>query len=200
MSGPRRTRRHDRLNFRYHPGVAGIELRRITEDAAAKPCEQLFREYAAWVLEQFRSLHRVPFDELTTEQVHTGFRAEWPKLFGDRGRLYLALVDDAPAGVAGLKPVSATAAELKRMYVRPTHRRAGLARRLINQVLADARLIGYQTVLLETADFMTDAHRLYRSVGFSGTERFDGAEGAAHGVAAYELFMRLDLNRALESN
>ncbi|MGA3218246.1 MAG: GNAT family N-acetyltransferase [Acidimicrobiales bacterium] len=178
--------------------MAGIELRRITDDAAAKPCDQLFREYAAWVLEQFRSLHGVPFDELTTEQVHASFQAEWPKLFGNRGRLYLALVDDGPAGVAGLKPVSATTAELKRMYVRPAHRGAGLARRLINRILADARLLGYQTVVLETADFMTDAHRLYRSVGFCDTERFDGAEGAAHGVAAHELFMQLDLNRALE--
>jgi GNAT superfamily N-acetyltransferase len=191
------TRLYDRLNVRYHAGVAGIELRRIADDAAAKPCDLLFREYAAWVLEQFRSLHDVPFDELTTEEVHAGFRAEWPKLFGHRGRLYLALVDDGPAGVAGLKPVSAATAELKRLYVRPAHRGAGLGRRLVNQVLADARSLGYQTVLLETADFMNDAHRLYRSVGFCDTERYDGAEGAEHGVAAHELFMRLDLDRAL---
>jgi GNAT superfamily N-acetyltransferase len=172
--------------------VATIELRRITDEASAEPCEKLFREYAAWVLEQFRALHAMPFDRSAAEQVNAGFRAEWPKLFGDRGRLYLALVDDRPAGVAGLKPVSATTAELKRVYVRPDHRRVGLARRLVQQVLADALLLGYQTVLLETADFMTDAHRLYRAVGFSGTEQFAGAEGAENGVAAHELFMRLD--------
>jgi GNAT superfamily N-acetyltransferase len=139
----------------------------------------------------------VPFDDVTTEQVHAEFGADWPKLFGPRGRLYLALVDDSPAGVAGLKPVSATMAELKRLFVRPAHRGAGLGRRLIDQVITDARLLGYQTVVLETADFMTGAHRLYRSVGFRHTERFDGAEGAAHGVAAHELYMRLDLNGAL---
>ena len=181
---------------RYDPVVAVIELRCITNETAAEPCDQLFREYTAWVVEQFRVLHDVPFDDSTVEEVNADFQAEWPKLFGDRGRLYLALVDDRPAGVAGLKPVSATTGELKRMYVRPGHRGTGLARRLIEQVVADACSLGYRTILLESADFMTDAHRLYRSVGFAETERFAGAEGEAGGVLDHELFMQLDLTGA----
>jgi GNAT superfamily N-acetyltransferase len=153
----------------------------------------LFGEYVAWVLEQFWVLHLVAYDEVLAERVNADFREEWPKLFGARGRLYLALVDGLPAGVAGLKPVSATSAELKRVYVRPAHRGAGVARRLLEQVVTDGRALGYQTILLETADFMTQAHGLYRSVGFVGTERFAGAEGADHGVGDHELFMQLDL-------
>jgi len=182
--------------LRYDPGVATIDLRRITDEAAAEPCDGLFREYAAWVLEQFRMIHAVTFDEAAAEHVNAVFRTEWPKLFGTRGRLYLASVDGRPAGVAALKPVSVTTGELKRMYVRPEHRGSGLARRLIERIIADARSLEYRTVLLETADFMTRAHRLYRSVGFADTERFPGTEGEANGVVDHELFMRLDLTSA----
>jgi GNAT superfamily N-acetyltransferase len=53
------------------------------------------------------------------------------------------------------------------MYVQPHVRGIGAGRRLIEQLLTDARAIGYKVVRLESLRFLSAAHALYRSVGFA---------------------------------
>jgi GNAT superfamily N-acetyltransferase len=69
-------------------------------------------------------------------------------------------------GVGCLKALSPQVAEIQRMYVQPDVRGAGGGRRLVEQLLADARKIGYLAVRLESLRFLLAAHTLYRSVGF----------------------------------
>jgi len=57
-------------------------------------------------------------------------------------------------------------AEIKRMYVDPLHRRGGLGRAMLGQLIAEAQITGYERVRLDSPDFMTAAHSLYRSTGF----------------------------------
>ena len=52
------------------------------------------------------------------------------------------------------------------MYVQPHIRGIGAGRRLMEQLLTDARSIGYQVIRLESLKFLSAAHALYRSVGF----------------------------------
>lgn len=163
----------------------------MTDDQGASVCDELFREYIDWLDERLRLDHGVRISKAGTDAAHAAFRAEWPTILEPRGRMYLLLVDDAPAGVGTLKPISADEAELKRTYITPDHRGRGLARRLSEQIIGDARLLGYRALRLETFDFMTSAHSLYRSLGFVDAPQFEGIEGA--GFEAFELFMRLDL-------
>ena len=165
----------------------------MTDEAGAAPCDALFREYLAWLSGQLWQQHRVPIDDVEIEGAHATFRVEWPRLFGSRGRMLLAVVDGSPAGVAALKPVSAEECELKRMYVRPEHRGLGVAGRLLDRLVSDARSLGYGSMRLETFDFMTTAHALYRRRGFVDTPRFEGTEGGDHGVADFEVCMALAL-------
>ena len=79
------------------------------------------------------------------------------------------------------------------MYVRPEHRGLGLGRLLMDRAVHDARALGYRSAQLETFDFMREAQSLYRSFGFVETVPFDDSEGADHGVAEFELFMRVNL-------
>ena len=174
---------------------ADVTIERITTDDAATACDALFREYMQWLVDQLADVHDFEFGTDAQEQVHVEFRKEWPKLFGERGRLLLARIDGEPVGVGALKPVDATSVECKRMYVRPTHSGRGIGRLLLERLITDARSLGYTHVQLETLDFMTSAHALYRSVGFVETGRFDGFEGAAYGVGRFERYMLLDLTR-----
>ncbi|CAB4882120.1 MAG: GNAT family N-acetyltransferase [Actinobacteria bacterium] len=169
-----------------------IEIRRIRDESDAEPCDALFREYALWLLDQMLTVNGLDLRD-SGQAVHDDFRAEWPKLFGERGRMYLMLVDGEPAGVGALKPYSDKEAELKRVYVKPDYRGGGHARRLVEQVITDARDLNYTSVVLESLNFMADAQALYRSLGFLDIPRFDGTEGGAHGVEAFEVFMRLQL-------
>lgn len=82
------------------------------------------------------------------------------------GRLYLARVDGAAAGCAALRRLDDTRCELKRLYVRPQYRGQKIAAALLDQLLADAREVGYQTMLLDTLPFLTTAIALYRRRGF----------------------------------
>lgn len=83
-----------------------------------------------------------------------------------RGRLYLARLDSLPAGCVALKPLDGPVGEVKRMHVLSTARRNGVARALMQRLLADARQMGYHRIRLGTLSDMTAAQALYRELGF----------------------------------
>lgn len=83
-----------------------------------------------------------------------------------RGRLYVAVVGGADAACGALRPAQGDACELKRMWVRPAFRGTGLGRRLATTLIADARAIGYRTMVLDTLPAMSEAQALYRTLGF----------------------------------
>ena len=84
-----------------------------------------------------------------------------------RGRLYLARWQGKTAGCIALRPLDETRCEIKRLYVRPAFRGRGIARRLVNTILTDARNIGYTEILLDTLPFLTEAIALYEDLGFA---------------------------------
>ncbi len=83
-----------------------------------------------------------------------------------RGRLLLAWTGTEAAGCAALRPLAGNGCEMKRLYVRPGFRRQGMARRLAETILAEARSIGYTTMKLDTLATMLPAIQLYESLGF----------------------------------
>ena len=88
------------------------------------------------------------------------------------GRLILAFEDDATAGCVALRKLSDEACEMKRLYVKPEFRGAGIGRRLADVVLREARTIGYTKMYLDTLASMKEAVGLYRSMGFEETEPY----------------------------
>lgn len=82
------------------------------------------------------------------------------------GRVLLALQDDQAIGIGCLRRIGADIGEIKRMYVDPASRRAGVGRAILERLLAAAREAGYVKVRLDSAQYMTDAHALYRRLGF----------------------------------
>jgi ribosomal protein S18 acetylase RimI-like enzyme len=87
-----------------------------------------------------------------------------------RGALRMALVDGVVAGCCALRPMDAAdypnACEMKRLYVRPAFRGLGLGRQLAEAIMDEARMAGYDHVLLDTLDDMEAARALYEDLGF----------------------------------
>jgi GNAT superfamily N-acetyltransferase len=83
--------------------------------------------------------------------------------------------DGAAGGCVAVKPLAiAGCCELKRLYVRPEARGAGLGQRLLDAALGEARSRGYSTMLLDTLPEMVDAQRLYARNGFTSAPAYYG--------------------------
>ncbi len=123
--------------------------------------QQLFREYA---------------DGLGIDLCFQDFEAELTGLPGrysrPAGGVWLATRDTEASGCIALRPIDSATAEMKRLYVRPAFRGTGLGRRLAERVIVEAREAGYRRICLDTMPSMSDAVRLYRSLGFSPIEPY----------------------------
>jgi ribosomal protein S18 acetylase RimI-like enzyme len=100
-----------------------------------------------------------------------GFDRELADLPGDyappKGRLLLARVDGAPAGVVGVRPLGDDICEMKRLYVKSEFRGHKLGRQLADRAVEEARKIGYARMRLDSvADSMQTAIAMYREMGF----------------------------------
>jgi GNAT superfamily N-acetyltransferase len=75
--------------------------------------------------------------------------------------------DDGRAlGCGGIARFDETRGEVKRMYVVPEARGRGIGRRLLGELEAQARALGYTALVLETGDRQEAALALYRHAGF----------------------------------
>lgn len=90
--------------------------------------------------------------------------------------LYLIEIDGDAAGMCGLRGLGRDTAEIKRLYVRPAYRGMRLGSSALRRLVADACQRGYARVCLDTADFMTAAHRLYEAHGFTDCAAYEGTE------------------------
>lgn len=97
-----------------------------------------------------------------------------------RGTFLLAELDQAPVACGGVRRLSDAVAEIKRMYVAPSARGAGVGRALLARLEDEARALGCEVVRLDTGPRMTAALALYRDVGYREIADYNGNPHAAH--------------------
>jgi putative acetyltransferase len=83
--------------------------------------------------------------------------------------MWSAWEGDALLGCGALKQLDAGHGEIKSMRTDPAHLRKGVARAILETIMAEAARRGYQRLSLETGTHPAfgAAHKLYASVGFA---------------------------------
>jgi putative acetyltransferase len=123
-----------------------IEITEALDPAAIAAARTLFQEYQK---------------ALDVDLSFQGFATEVDTLPGEyaspRGRLLLARDGDAVAGCVAMRPLAGDTCEMKRLYVTPWFRAAGVGRLLAERVIAEARSAGYTRMFLDTLPTMKGA-------------------------------------------
>jgi GNAT superfamily N-acetyltransferase len=88
------------------------------------------------------------------------------------GVFLVAWVDGEPVGCGGLRAHEGDVGEVKRMYVTPAARRAGVARTVLSELESRARELGYSRLRLETGIRQPEAIALYESFGYAPIEPY----------------------------
>jgi ribosomal protein S18 acetylase RimI-like enzyme len=121
-------------------------------------------------LDTVRALLREYHALLGVDLCFQGFEAELRELPGayapPGGRLLIAVQDGMPAGCVALRPQGDARCELKRLFVRPGNRGLGIGWALTARIVAEARAIGYEQIVLDTLPSMAAAQQLYEELGF----------------------------------
>jgi carbonic anhydrase len=133
-----------------------IEILQAETTKQIEEIRQIFREYKQW---------------LGLDLCFQGFETELADLPGKYaepdGRLYLADVNGKTAGCIALRKLADGVCEMKRLFIREDFRGLGLGKLLVEKLLEEARLIGYEKMRLDTLPVkMATAVKIYRNFGF----------------------------------
>lgn len=118
--------------------------------------------------DEVRAIFREYVESLPAGHVcFTKFQEELDGLEAGWYRAVLLAFDaDRVAGCVAVRCLDDQACELKRLYIRPGWRGAGLGRTLVDAVIELARASGFRVIRLDTMPEMASAQALYRSAGF----------------------------------
>lgn len=141
--------------------AADVELRPGAADSPASA--RLLAAYEAELLSLGVVLNHGWAGGVTPDQLRAPYGA-W--LVGWRG--------DEAVACGGVRLLATDVAEVKRMYVDPSARGGGLARRLVARLEAEALDLGATVVRLDTGRDMAPAVALYRSSGYREVEDYNG--------------------------
>lgn len=89
------------------------------------------------------------------------------------GSFVVARSDDTVAACGGVQRHDATTAEIKRMWVDPGWRGEGLGKRMLTRLEAEVESLGYDNVVLDTNDTLTEAIAMYERAGYRSIERYN---------------------------
>jgi len=160
MSNLRRLGRHKVTTNLLKPQSAAEwrEARRLVEEYAASLNVDLSFQNFAQELEHFENEYSAP-----------------------SGAFLLAREEGSFVGCVGLRKLSDTVGEIKRLYVAPTARGLGFGEALVRGIVDEGKQLKYTRLVLDTLPSMLEARSLYHALGFKPVApyRFNPVSGTA---------------------
>lgn len=89
---------------------------------------------------------------------------------------------DQPVGCGAIKPFRTAVMEVKRMYVPPQERGRGIASKVLRELEAWTKELGYGKCILETGKMQPEAIGLYLKNGYKAIPNYGQYEGVENSV------------------
>jgi DNA-binding MarR family transcriptional regulator/GNAT superfamily N-acetyltransferase len=89
------------------------------------------------------------------------------------GVFVVATSDGRPVACGGVQRIGDGVGEIKRMWVDPAWRGAGLGSRMLRRLEAEAARLGHTRVVLDTNETLAEAIAMYERAGYARTERYN---------------------------
>ncbi len=141
--------------------AATVQLRRV--DPRSALATQAVDQYFAELNRRFPN----GFDAAAARAADTAAADDGAAVF------VVASSDGLPVGCGGVQRITGPICEIKRMWVDPAWRGAGLGSRLLRHLETEAIQLGYHTVRLDTNASLTDAIALYERAGYRHIARYN---------------------------
>ncbi|MGD9985607.1 GNAT family N-acetyltransferase [Pseudonocardia sp.] len=140
---------------RLDPVVLHVQVHDYTDPVVAELVEEVQGEYVL----RYGDRDRTPVDPAEFRLPH--------------GFVLVGRCDGVVVGSVAMRAAAEPgAAEMKRLYVRASHRRRGLARLLLHAAEDRAREAGYTRIVLETGVRQPEAIALYEAEGYTPVAGF----------------------------
>jgi len=141
-----------------------------------------------------RSLFQEYADSLDFELDFQDFREELATLPGKYapplGSILVAKENGETVGCVAVRPLGDGICEMKRLFVKPSHRGKRIGRDLALAIIEEAKKIGYEVMRLDTVVAMKEASALYRALGFQPIEAY--CYNPLPGAMYFELKLRVE--------
>ena len=132
-----------------------IEITRCLDDSAFSVARRLTKDYIAWLNMD------LSFQDIEAELAH------FPSMYGPpQGVFLLAWQAGQLMGGVGARRLTPTICEMKRLFVYNAFTGNGVGRCLCVTLIAEAKMLGYHTMRLDTLGRMQAAITLYTRLGF----------------------------------
>jgi len=152
---------------------------------------QLNIELIAWIADQLRENYQIDAISIVGQSIPEYVDDHLEELTSLRppdGIIYLLKVEEDVAGMGALRKLDGRIGEIKRMYIRPTHRGRGYGKQMLNKLLQAGREFGCTSFLLETSKFMAVAKHIYKSAEFVEREEYPESETPTI-LRQYQIFL-----------
>ena len=140
---------------------------------------KLNEEYLSWIVDVLQQRYNINLESILGENVQEyakKFLQEISSFLPPKGIYYIIQEEGSIIGMGALRKLKKSIGEIKRMYIQPEYRGNGYGKKMLELLLKKGKELDFSSIRLDTGEFMTAAHQVYRLAGFREREQYPETE------------------------